>query len=171
MQKYTHIRADSRFAPSQWETSLQSNTISNWLGTNLESALTVLYAIYSSKLSVHTVEFQTWVTCYWWGSRISYASTREFRHDDVIKWKHFLHYWPFVWGIHRSLVNSPHKGQWCGALMFSFICIWINGWVNNHEAGDLRWRHCNVMAGVLKSCSWKCLPSSYTNKKITRSTN
>ena len=24
--------------------------------------------------------------------------------------------------------------------MFSLICVWINGWVNNHEAGDLR-RH------------------------------
>ena len=35
-------------------------------------------------------------------------------------------------------VNSPHKGQWRGALMFSLICVWINGWVNNHEAGDLR---------------------------------
>ena len=34
--------------------------------------------------------------------------------------------------------NSPHKGQWCGALMFSLICVWINGWVNNREAGDLR---------------------------------
>ena len=43
-------------------------------------------------------------------------------------------------GIHRSPVNSPHKGQWRGALMFSLICAWINGWVNNHEAGDLR-RH------------------------------
>ena len=59
-------------------------------------------------------------------------------HDDVIKWKHSPHYWPFVWGIHRSPVNSPHKGQWRGALMFSFICPWINGWVNNCEAGDLR---------------------------------
>ena len=38
----------------------------------------------------------------------------------------------------RSPVNSPHKGQWRGALMFSFIWVWINGWVNNHEAGDLR---------------------------------
>ena len=28
-------------------------------------------------------------------------------------------------------VNSPHKGQWRGALMFSLICVWINGWVNN----------------------------------------
>ena len=30
-----------------------------------------------------------------------------------------------------------HKGQWCGALMFSLICVWINGWVNNRAAGDL----------------------------------
>ena len=57
-------------------------------------------------------------------------------HDDVIKWKHFPRYWPFVRGIHRSPVNSPHKGQWRGALMFSLICVWINGWVNNREAGD-----------------------------------
>ena len=59
-------------------------------------------------------------------------------HDDVIEWKHFPRYWPFVRGIHRSPVNSPHKGQWCGALMFSLICTRINGWINNGEAGDLR---------------------------------
>ena len=40
--------------------------------------------------------------------------------------------------IHRSPVNSPHKGQWRGASMFSLICAWINGWANNREAGDLR---------------------------------
>ena len=61
-------------------------------------------------------------------------------HDDVIKWKHFPRDWPFLRGIHRSPVNSLHKGQWRGALMFSLICAWINGWVNNREAGDLR-RH------------------------------
>ena len=38
------------------------------------------------------------------------------------------------------LMNSPNKGQWRRALMFSFICGWINDWVNNREAGDLR-RH------------------------------
>ena len=63
--------------------------------------------------------------------------TIEF-HDDVIKWKYFPRYWPFVRGIHRSPVNSPHKCQWRGALMFSLICAWIDGWVNNPEAGDLR---------------------------------
>ena len=59
-------------------------------------------------------------------------------HDDVIKWKHFPRNWPFVRGIHRSPVNSLHKGQWRRALMFSLICVWVNDWVNNRKAGDLR---------------------------------
>ena len=62
-------------------------------------------------------------------------------HDDVIKWKHLPRYWPFVRGIHRSPVNSPHKGQWRRALMFSLVCVWINGRINNREAGDLKC-HC-----------------------------
>ena len=44
----------------------------------------------------------------------------QFRHDDVIKWKHFPRYWPFVRGIHRRPVNSHRNGQWRGALMFSW---------------------------------------------------
>ena len=48
-------------------------------------------------------------------------------HDDVIKWKYFPRYWPFLRVIHQSPM-----------LMFSLICVWINGWVNNREAGDLR---------------------------------
>ena len=63
------------------------------------------------------------------------------RHDDVIKWKHFRRHWPVVRGIHRRPVKSPHRGQWRGALMFSLIWAWINGWVNSREAGDLR-RYC-----------------------------
>ena len=59
-------------------------------------------------------------------------------HDDVIKWKHFPCYWPLVRGIHRSPVNSPHKGQWRGALMFSLVWAGMIAWVNNREAGDLR---------------------------------
>ena len=48
--------------------------------------------------------------------------------DDVIIWKYFPRYWPFVRGIHRLPVNS-HKGQWRGALMVSLICAWMSGWV------------------------------------------
>ena len=61
-------------------------------------------------------------------------------HDDVIKCKHFPRYWPFVRGVTRWPVDSPQKGQWRGAFMFSLICAWIKGWVNNRQAGDLR-RH------------------------------
>ena len=70
-------------------------------------------------------------------------------HDDVIKWKHFPCYWPFVRGIHQSPVNSPHKGQWRGALMFSLICAWINSWVNNCEAGDLRRHRAHYVVSVM----------------------
>ena len=73
-------------------------------------------------------------------------------HDDVIKWKLFPRYWPFVQGIHWSPVNSPHKGQWRGALMFSLICAWIHGWVNHREAGDLRRHHAHYGVTVL---SWR----------------
>ena len=61
-------------------------------------------------------------------------------HDDVITWKHFLRYWPFALGIHRWPVNSPHKGQWRGALITSLIWPWTNGWVNIRKASGFR-RH------------------------------
>ena len=74
-------------------------------------------------------------------------------------WRHqmekFPHYWPFVWGINWSLANSPHKDQWYGALMLSLICAWINGWINNREAGDSRRHHAHydfnvtVMMGMM----------------------
>ena len=80
-------------------------------------------------------------------------------HDDVIKWKHFPRNWPSVRGIHRSPVNSPHKGQWRGALMFSLICVWINTWVNNREAGDLRryHAHCDVTVMNCKISRVQCI--------------
>ena len=55
---WMHIRADSRLAPSQWETSLQSNTISHWLVANLESAL-------------HMVWWQMQVGYWWHGGTIN----------------------------------------------------------------------------------------------------
>ena len=81
----------------------------------------------------HTIEWSLILRCH------MYCGNDKYRiHDDVIKWKHSPHYWPFVRGIHRSLMDSPHKGQWHGALMFSLICTWMNGWANNWNASDLR---------------------------------
>ena len=75
-------------------------------------------------------------------------------HDDVIKWKYFPRYWPFVRGIHRSPVNSLHKGQRRGALVFTLIYAWINGWVNNREAGDWRRYRANHDVIVIYLSIW-----------------
>ena len=75
------------------------------------------------------------------GMVLEIVSPNLYHHYDVIKWKHFPHYWSFVWGIHRLPVNSPRKGQWSGALVYSLICAWTNSSANNEDTGDLRC-HC-----------------------------
>ena len=94
---------------------------------------------------------------------------KEWSHDDVIKWKHFLRYWPFVRAIHRSPENSPHRGQWRGALMFSLISVWINAWVNNHEAGDLRRHraHYDVTIMNIVRWIWSCMRMAHASISIT----
>ena len=89
----------------------------------------------------------------WFGLTQSKAwsgvQVRVFGHDDVIKWNHFPGYWPFVRGIHRSPVNSPHNGQWRGALIFFLINAWINNWVNDREAANLRCHRAHYDATVM----------------------
>ena len=122
-----------------------------YLSTNTRSSIMFLYKLpflytltskwlkMGTKVSHHMIwqaDYGWMINCYWCNPSLS--STL---HDDVIKWKHFPRNWPFVREIHRSPVNFPHKGQWRGALMFSLIYVWINDWVNNREAGDLRRQH------------------------------
>ena len=87
-------------------------------------------------------------------------------HDDVIKWKHFPCNWPFLRGIHWSPVNSMHKGPWRGALIFSFICVWVKGWENSREAGDLRRYHAHYDVIVMIS---RCLFSKHSRRPTARS--
>ena len=62
------------------------------------------------------------------------------------------------------MVNSPHKGQWGRALLFSLNCIWINSWVNNRKAGDLRRHHAyydvKVMIISILDLGAVCVPSN-----------
>ena len=103
-------------------------TKGQWHGKRFHVMKTLSYDTLLESSACLTLELLTWYA----------TSSTPLEHDDVIKWKHFPRYWSSVRGIHRSPVNSPHKGQWRGALMFSLICVWINGGVNNREAGDLR---------------------------------
>ena len=83
-------------------------------------------------------------------------------------------------GIHRSPVNSPHKGQWRSALTHSLICAPTNGWTNNRDAGDLKCHrlhyYVTVMAifridtsALLCHTMWSCYDNveyvQYTQKK------
>ena len=92
-----------------------------------------------------------------WYSKIFFSFCMDdidpFLHDDIIKWIYFPHHWLIVWEIHCSPVNSTHKGQWRGALMFSLISARINGWLNNREAGDLR-HHCIFNSYILILAFW-----------------
>ena len=97
----------------------------------------------------------------WFG----YLRESFYTHNDVIKWKLFPRYWPFVRGIQRSPVNSAHKGQWRRALMFSSICTWIDV---NREAGDLRRHRAHddiiVMRPVIFGSSYDLIPVSSPNQ-------
>ena len=83
--------------------------------------------------------YQCWLTVLVFSDWLSDPSGNE-AHDDVIKWKYFLHYWPFVRGFtgHRWIPRTKTRDAelWC----FFRSVPWIDGWVNSHEAGDLR-RH------------------------------
>ena len=64
----------------------------------------------------------------YWTTDMAIRKKKILAAHSVTWWRHqmetFSRYWPFVPGIHRSPVNPTHKGQWCGALMFSLIWAW-----------------------------------------------
>ena len=72
---------------------------------------------------------------YMWIYIVGYLS-----HCDVIKWKHFPRYWPFVRGIHLSPVDSPHKGPVTRTSDVPLLSVWTNGWTNSRLVGNSR-RH------------------------------
>ena len=64
--------------------------------------------------------------------------------------------------VHNSPINSPYKGQWRGAFIFSLICPWTNGSVvNNRNAGDL-----DEIVLIMTSLQWhnNCIHSKHTNR-------
>ena len=103
----------------------------------------------------------------WWPTsthQLSQVGIRNmiWTNDDVIKWKHFPRYWPFVRGIRwipRTKARDPE-------LWFSLICAWINGWVNNGEAGDLRCHRAHYDVTVMQEFG-QVMDTSYVRSLIT----
>ena len=112
--------------------------------------------------SLNNTLFSLWHTtckkyCVFWKCnglcKLHFTCTTRHWKPVLIWWRHQMETFTALLAIcaGNSPVNSPHKGQWRGALMFSLICTRINGWVNNGEASDLR-RHCaHYDVTVLKS--------------------
>ena len=152
--------------------SLQSNTVSHWLGATLESALIIIDNSPDIDRSVNDAlpspESHTTVFGEMDGQAKQDTNTLRSKYEgtvihnrslnDVLEsaakknsvlylaswWRHqmdtFSALLALCAGKSPASVNFSHKGQWCGALMFSLTCAWISGWVNNRKAGDLR-RH------------------------------
>ena len=70
-----YIRADSGVAPTQWETALLCNDVSNWLGATLESALHIVPAL------IYTCAYVIWSLC------TAYRSALLFIKDIFIRSK------------------------------------------------------------------------------------
>ena len=56
-----YFKADSKFVPSQWETLLQGNVVSHWLGANLESALTAVSSDTQYTSSIYLLQYDNWL--------------------------------------------------------------------------------------------------------------
>ena len=125
------VRDHSVYAPGQWEAILQCNTISHWSGP----------------VHIQNVPCRSYL-----GGSLCGKNTGGFPTSPW--WRHQMETFSALRAIcaGNSPVNSPHKGQWRGALMFSLICARIKDWVNNGEAGDLR-RH-RVHYDVIVMTSW-----------------
>ena len=108
-------------------------------GWGFEMLLRPLWSHSNAYTSMHGLE--------WW---TDYAITRglfwclfpDWRSNKVTWWRHQMETFSALLAlcVGNSPVTGefPHKGQWREALIFSLICVWINRWVNNREAGDLR---------------------------------
>ena len=88
----------------------------------------VRYLLLMQSLLIYRYVMKTCAKHKYWQIIMTWSNGNIFRVTDILC------------GIHRSPMNSYHKGQWRSALMFSFICAWINGWVHNRDFGELR-RH------------------------------
>ena len=120
--KEYNYRADSWLAPSHWETTLQSNVVSHWLGANLESALNYYLSRMEGSTQVQGEHSTSCVPFYqlshWLLVRSLTKYTSAWCHDIDT----FLHYWQnsqVTAGFPSKLICISKRGPW----WFSFLTI------------------------------------------------
>ena len=116
LKRYSSIGPDNGLAPTRRRICV---TQPQWVDGPLSS------------ICQHIDIFQNYIFFPLWKQSVSirfeWQLASMWQHDDVIEWKLFPCYWPFVRGFHRWI---PHtKASDAGPLIFSLICVWINSWV------------------------------------------
>ena len=108
--------------------------------------------------TINYVLGMSWASAKWFQSNwLLCAECWVLSHDDVIKLKHFPRNWPFVRRIHRSPVNSPHNGQWRGALIIHWIPD-IETFKTSHIRGYLScYPHPSADMFEINSYLYKCI--------------
>ena len=90
--------------------------------------------------------------------------------DCILWWRHQMETFSALLAIcagnSSSPVNSPHKGRWRGALMFSLICAWMNDWVSNR---DLRRHRIHYDVTVMSILPWLKTESCHDANLISSS--
>ena len=116
-----------------------TGSFSTWNNSNIGATLLTIWKYKKSQTMTWSHETMLYHRYHW----------LTHYHDDVIKWKHILRYWPFVQGIHGPPVNSPHKRQWRSFDVFFDLRMnkrlskqW-RGWWFDTPSHSL-WRHCTV---------------------------
>ena len=120
-----------------------------------------LQILQSKKLQAHivqTIRALSWLEAsQFYLTFFMVTSLAPGRSYDCQWWRHQMGLFSALLALYEGnspvLVNSLHNGQWRGALMFSLICVWINDWVNNREAGDLRRHRGHYDVNVMPSSS------------------
>ena len=114
-------------------------------------------------------------------------------HDDVIRWKHFPRYWPFVRGIHRPVTRSfdfvfdlrlnkrlskQSWGWWfetlpcplwrhCNALGVSFRCIKVQWCPLRKKASRMPWTAQWLLVSIGDSCHLELMTPKWRHKSGT----
>ena len=121
MMHHMYHRTDSMLVPSQWETSLQCNAVSEWLGANLESALVLYHRLQSSQpiifamaqsnavdrshyIDVMMTTMASQITSLTVVYSIVYSDADQRKHQSSASLAS-------VWGIHRDRWIHCRKGQ------------------------------------------------------------